>query len=65
VRGDHLVITAVPGATTVDEAGVAWVDVDVRATVEGDLRSSLTGRFAVPFAEAPDPWVLGPDRWHP
>jgi acyl dehydratase len=65
LRGDHLRIEATAAPVTVDSAGVAWAQVDVRATVEGELRSSLTGRYAVPGGDTADPWVLGPDRWHP
>lgn len=67
VRGDRLVIEATAGPAAVDDAGVAWVDVDARATVEGELRSSLTGRFAVPGpdGDGTDPWSLDADRWCP
>lgn len=65
LRGDHLVLEATAGPPVVDDAGVTWVEADVRATVGGELRSSLTGRWAVPTDEGTDPWALGPDRWHP
>ena len=65
LRGDRVAIEASVGPASVDGSGVAWVDTDVRATVGGELRSSLTGRFAVPAEAAPDVWALGPGRWHP
>jgi acyl dehydratase len=63
--GDRLVVEARAGAPAVDDAGVTWVEVDVRASVEGELRSSLHGRVAVPGAGAPDPWAHDGDRWRP
>ena len=65
LRGDHLVVEATAAPVVVDDSGVAWVEVDVRATVGGEVRSSVTGRYAVPGGDATDPWALGPDRWHP
>jgi hypothetical protein len=64
LRGDRLVIEATAAPAVVDDVGVRWVEVDVRATVDGELRSSLSGRYAVP-GDGVDPWALGPDRWRP
>jgi hypothetical protein len=65
VAGDLLRMEATVTAPAPDAVGVAWVDVDVRASVGGELRSSLRGRVAVPAPGARDPWELSGDAWRP
>jgi acyl dehydratase len=64
--GDVLRFDATVTATSKDEAGVGWVDLDVRLTVDGEMATECTARIAVPVSEPDDdPWQRRGDDWRP
>jgi acyl dehydratase len=64
--GDRLRMEARVGEPTLDDHGVSWVDVDVTASVDDAVHSTLTARVAVAGpAGRRDPWALPPELWHP
>ncbi len=63
--GDRLCMEARVADEQVDDVGVRWRSVDVRALVGGAVHSTLTARVAVAGPDGAVPWSLGADRWHP
>ena len=64
--GDRLRMEARVGDPVEDDHGVRWVDVDVTASVDDAVHSTLAARVAVAGpADRPDPWSLDADRWRP
>jgi hypothetical protein len=58
---------ATVGAVDLDETGVRWATVAVRALVGDVLHSTLSARVAVagPRGGPSDPWLLPGDAWRP
>ena len=63
--GDVLRFDATVTGTSKDEAGVGWVDLDVRLTLEGEIATECTARIAVPVDTDDDPWRRRGDDWRP
>lgn len=63
--GETLRFDATIRDTSVDEAGVGWVDLDVTLSVEGEQATTCTARIAVPVDENDDPWRRRGDEWRP
>lgn len=63
--GETLRFEATVRGTSVDEAGVGWVDLDVTLSVEGEQATTCTARIAVPVDENDDPWRRRGDEWRP
>ena len=62
---DRMVLRGTVTATTTDEEGCGWVDVEL-ALIVGE-RTCTTGhaRVAVPTDEADNPWARRGDAWRP
>jgi acyl dehydratase len=63
--GDVLRFDASVTDKSKDEAGIGWVDLDVRLSVEGDTATDCTARIAVPTSGEDDPWERRGDEWRP
>ena len=63
--GDTMVISGMVTATSVDEAGCGWADVDLMLTVDGEQRTTCAASIAIPRTEDDNPWARRGARWHP
>jgi hypothetical protein len=63
--GDVLRFDGTVTATSKDDAGVGWVDVDLRLSVEGETATTCTARVAVPVDADDDPWQRRGEEWRP
>ena len=63
--GETLVFNGTVRETGVDEAGCAWVDVDLELTVGEDVATEVSARLAVPQDEKDNPWRRSGDDWRP
>jgi acyl dehydratase len=63
--GDTMAFEGVVQQLERDDAGCAWVTVDVTLAVQGATKTSCTARIAVPVDEDDNPWRRGGDRWKP
>lgn len=60
-----LVFAGTVTALTTDEHGCAWADLDITLTADGEPATECTARIALPADDDDNPWLRGPDRWHP
>jgi len=63
--GETLVFNGTVRETGVDEAGCAWVDVDLELTVGEEVATEVSARLAVPQDEKDNPWRRVGDDWRP
>jgi acyl dehydratase len=64
--GDVLTFNAVVTDKSKDDAGVGWIDLDVRLAIGDDvLATECTARIAVPTSADDDPWLRRGDDWRP
>ena len=63
--GETLVFSGTVRDTGVDEAGCAWVDVDLELTVGEDVATEVSARLAIPQDEHDNPWRRSGDDWRP
>ena len=62
---DTMVFAATVDAVETDDAGVGWVTLTVRLTVDGDLKTDCTARVALPVNDDDNPWTRRGDDWRP
>ena len=63
--GDTMVYNATVTSVETDETGCAWVGLDVRLTVGGEIKTTCTIRVALPSTEDDNPWTRRADAWRP
>jgi acyl dehydratase len=63
--GETLVFNGTVRETGVDEAGCAWVDVDLELTVGEEVATEVSARLAFPQDEKDNPWRRSGDDWRP
>ncbi|MEX2538549.1 MAG: hypothetical protein WD646_07850 [Actinomycetota bacterium] len=63
--GDVLTFDGSVSGVSKDEAGVGWVDVELRLAVEGETATECTARIAVPTSDEDNPWRCRGDDWRP
>jgi hypothetical protein len=63
--GETLTFDATVTAASKDDAGIGWIDLDIRLAVAGEIATECTARIAVPTSDDDDPWLRGPDEWRP
>ena len=64
--GDLMVLAGTVTASSVDEAGVGWVEVDVQLTTgDGHLCTTCAARVALPVDPNDNPWRRSGDQWKP
>jgi hypothetical protein len=63
--GDTMTFGGTVTDTTTDQLGCGWVEVAVRVSVDGDVKTSCTARIALPVDEHDNPWRRRGDRWTP
>lgn len=63
--GDTMVISGKVRATTVDDTGCTWVDLDLTLAVDDDVKTTCAARVAVPTETDDNPWARAGARWQP
>ena len=63
--GDTMVFSGTVEQVETDGTGCGWVDVLVRLTVDGDLKTDCTARIALPVTDGDNPWTRRGDQWRP
>jgi acyl dehydratase len=63
--GDVMVLHGVVDEVTTDDAGCGWVALQLRLTVDDDVKTECTARIALPVSEADNPWARRGDAWRP
>jgi hypothetical protein len=63
--GDVMVISGSVTGVEEDATGCAWAEVDVKLTVEGDIKTECLARIALPHDAGDNPWARRGDRWRP
>jgi acyl dehydratase len=63
--GDRMTIAGTVTATSVDESGCGWVDLDMALTVDGDVKTGCVTRVAIPIDANDNPWARRGDQWKP
>ena len=63
--GDTLTFNAAVTDKSKDDAGVGWVDLEVRLSVGDVLATECTARIAVPTSADDDPWHRRAGDWRP
>ena len=63
--GDTMRLDAAVEGVTTDEAGCGWVELAVRLTVDGDVKTTCTARIALPTDPTDNPWRRRGDQWRP
>ncbi len=63
--GDTMVITGSVRATSTDDTGCGWIDVDFAMRVADETRASGSARIALPTTPDDNPWARRGDRWRP
>jgi hypothetical protein len=69
--GNRMVFTASVTDVSTDDAGCAWVSLDVTLTVAADgdaparVASTCEVRVAVPTSDTDNPWSRRGDQWVP
>jgi acyl dehydratase len=63
--GDVMVLHGVVDEVTTDDAGCGWVALQLRLTVDGDVKTECTARIALPVSEDDNPWARRGDAWRP
>ncbi len=62
---DTMVLAGTVTATDLDEAGCGWVELLVRLTVDGELKTDCTVRVALPVTPDDNPWTRRGEQWVP
>ena len=62
---DLMSLRATVTATTVDDAGCGWVDLDVSLTADGRTATTCKARVALPMDDDDNPWSRSGDQWIP
>lgn len=63
--GDTMSMTGTVTATSVDDTGCGWVDVEVTLQVGDRLCTTCTARVALPTTVDDNPWRRRGDAWKP
>jgi len=63
--GDTMMLSATVEDVETDDVGCGWVNVIVRLTVDGDLKTDCTARIALPVDHDDNPWRRRGDQWQP
>ncbi len=63
--GNTMVMTGSVTDTSVDAAGVGWVDVDISLMADDRTCTTCTARVAVPTNDDDNPWSRRGDQWNP
>jgi acyl dehydratase len=63
--GDTMELRGVVTDIATDEAGCAWVEVDVTLSADGSVATTCTARIAVPAKPDDNPWSRRSDAWRP
>ncbi len=63
--GDTMVFDGSVTAVETDATGCAWVGLDLRLTVAGDVVTACTARIALPSSGADNPWRRSGAEWKP
>lgn len=63
--GDVMVIAGSVTGVEEDATGCAWAEVDVKLTVEDDIKTECLARIALPRDAGDNPWARRGDRWRP
>jgi uncharacterized protein len=66
--GDTMVMTGAVSATSVDETGCGWIELELELGVGGQLATSATARVAVPTGVDDNPWrrsAARAEEWQP
>jgi acyl dehydratase len=63
--GDTLVFAGVVKGVATDDAGCAWVEVEIELTVEGERATECTARVAIPARDGDNPWRRDAETWRP
>jgi acyl dehydratase len=63
--GDRMRFDATVTGTSIDAVGCGWVELDVRLTVDGDLKTGCAVRVAVPVGDDDNPWTRRGGDWQP
>lgn len=63
--GDTMVFEGVVESVASDDTGCSWVAVDVRVSVDGDVKTSCSARIALPTQGDDNPWRRRGDQWRP
>ena len=65
VPGDTMMLAGTVTATTVDDTGCGWVDIDVTLTVGDRTCTTCTARIALPTSPDDNPWSRKGPQWTP
>ena len=63
--GEVMVLSGSVTAVEEDATRCAWAEVDVKLSVEGDIKTECLARIALPRDAGDNPWVRRGDRWRP
>jgi hypothetical protein len=63
--GDTMSLRGVVESTEVDDTGCGFVTVDVKLSVDGDVKTTCAARLALPTTPDDNPWARRGDRWRP
>jgi hypothetical protein len=63
--GDTMVFRGTVAATSVDDTGCGWVDIDVTLSVDDRPCTTCTARIALPTTADDNPWARKGPRWTP
>ncbi len=63
--GDTMVLRGTVTDLAADDAGCRWATVEVRLTVEDDVKTECTARIALPANDDDNPWSRRGDQWRP
>ena len=63
--GDRMVFAGTVTATSADETGCAWADLDITVSVGDRICCTCTARVAVPAAPDDNPWARTGEEWNP
>jgi len=63
--GDRMVFRAAVAATTTDDTGCGWVDLQVTLAVGDRVATTCATRIAIPTNDNDNPWQRRGDQWNP
>jgi hypothetical protein len=63
--GDLMVMAGTVTSVETDDAGCAWIGLDIAVTVDDDVKTTCVARVAVPTTDDDNPWTRKGDQWHP
>ncbi|MGZ4105366.1 MAG: hypothetical protein ACXVP8_08885 [Actinomycetota bacterium] len=63
--GETLVFSGAVTASSVDDRGCGWVEVDIRLSVGSETATEASARIALPRDADDNPWRRSGDEWRP